>query len=137
MANYKRLYAQYLDRIGIAYTEVNETVVKVVYGGDNLKTIPIFVLFDFDSDGDPLVTLRCCEIANFKDEKLGYMTCAKVNARRYRWVEFYIDDNSDIIAKTKFYVDEETCGSVVTSMVQRMVNIIDECYPTFAKALWS
>lgn len=136
MANYKSLFTRFLDRNEIKYTEVKENVVKVVYTGDNLKTIPIFVFFD--ADGDPLVSLKCWEIANFKDEKLasGIIACNDLN-KQYRWVCFYVDDDSDVIAQIDSYVDEETCGSVVTSLVKRMVNIIDEGYPTIMKSLWS
>ena len=68
MANYKNLFMRFMDRNNIKYTDVKENVVKVVYTGDNLKTIPVFVFFD--ADGEPLVSFKCWEIANFKDEKL-------------------------------------------------------------------
>ena len=137
MANYKSLYTQDLDRFDEPYTEVNENVVRVVCAGGNLKIIPIFV--SFDADGAPLVTLSCRAIAKFKDKKLGNITCAKLNERYEQsrfGVEFYIDDNGDIIAKTDCYVDEETCGKVVSDHVMGMFVSVDVSYPTIAKALW-
>ena len=135
MADYKGLFTRFLDRNDIKYTEMNDNVVKVVYSGDNLKTIPIFVFFD--EDGDPIVSLKCWEIANFKDEKLasGILACNELN-KQFRWVCFYIDKDNDVLAQIVAYIDEETCGSVVTSLVRRMVYIIDEGYPTIMGALW-
>ena len=135
MADYKGLFTRFLDRNDIKYTEMKDNVVKVVYSGDNLKTIPIFVFFD--EDGDPIVSLKCWEIANFKDEKLasGILACNELN-EQFHWVCFYIDKDNDVLAQIYAYIDEETCGSVVTSLVCRMVNIIDEGYPTIMGALW-
>ena len=136
MASYKELFMSYMDCNGIKYTDVKENVVRVVYTGDNLKTIPIYVFFD--ADGDPLVSFKCWEIANFKDEKMagGVIACNLLN-KKYRWVKFYLDDDSDVVAQIDAYVDEETCGSECLSLVKRMVNIIDEGYPTFMRAIWA
>lgn len=136
MANYKNLFMRYMDRNNVKYTDVKENVVKVVYTGDNLKTIPIYVFFD--ADGDPLVSLKCWEIANFKDEKMaaGVIACNQLNCK-YRWVKFYLDKDSDVVGQIDAYVDEETGGSECLSLVKRMVNIIDESYPTFMTSLWS
>ena len=134
MANYKNLFMRYMDDQGIKYTDVKENVVKVVYTGDNLKTIPIFVFFD--KDGDPLVTFKCWEIANFKDkEAAGIIACNQLN-NQYRWVTFYVDDDADVITQIDSYVSEETCGAVCMSLVKRMVNIIDESYPNIMHSLW-
>jgi hypothetical protein len=136
MADYKNLFTRFLDRNDIKYSEPKDNVVKVVYTGDNLKTIPIFVFFD--ADGDPLVSLKCWEIANFRDEKYasGIIACNDLN-KEYRWVCFYIDDDHDVVAQIDAYVDEETCGNICTSLVKRMVNIIDDGYPKIMEALWS
>ena len=135
MANYKSLVTRYMDRNDIKYTEVKDNVVKVVYTGDNLRTIPIFVFFD--EDGEPLVSLKCWEIANFKEDKLaaGIIACNELN-KRFRWVCFYLDDDRDVIAQIDAYIDDESCGNVVTSLIKRMVNIIDEGYPTIMQGVW-
>ena len=136
VANYKNLFMRHMDRNNIKYTDVRENVVRVVYTGDNLRTIPVFVFFD--ADGDPLVSFKCWEIANFKDEKMagGVIACNQLN-KEYRWVKFYLDDDSDVVAQIDAYVDEETCGSECTNLVKRMVNIVDDGYPTFMRAMWA
>jgi len=134
VANYKNLFMRHMDRNNIKYTDVRENVVWVVYTGDNLRTIPVFVFFD--AEGDPLVSFKCWEIANFKNEKMaaGIIACNELN-NKYRWVKFYLDDDSDVVAQIDAYVDDETCGGECLSLVRRMVNIVDGGYPTLMQAL--
>ena len=135
MANYKQLFMRYMDQEGIKYTDTGDNTVKVVYTGDNIKSIPIFVYFD--KDGDPIIQLKCWEIANFKNkEAKGMIACNQTN-KEWRWIKFYLDDDADIIAGCDAYIDDVTCGKECLSLVRRMVNIIDDAYPTFGKALWS
>ncbi|MBR1781077.1 MAG: YbjN domain-containing protein [Oscillospiraceae bacterium] len=136
MANYKNLYMHYMDNQGIKYTDVRDNVVKVIYTGDNLKTIPVFVFFD--KDGDPLVCFKCWEIANFKGNLMaaGIIACNELN-KKYRWVKFYLDDDCDVVAQIDAYIDDETCGQECTNLVKRVVNIVDEGYPVFMRALYS
>ena len=135
MANYKQLFMRYMDQEGIKYTDTDDFVVKVVYTGDNLKSIPVFVFFD--KDGDPLVQLKCWEIANFKNKEAKAMIACNQMNKEWRWIKFYLDDDADIIAGCDAYIDEATCGSECLSLVRRMVNIVDDAYPTFGRALWS
>ena len=134
VANYKNLFMRHMDRNNIKYTDVRENVVRVVYTGDNLRTIPVFVFFD--AEGDPLVSFKCWEIANFKNEKMaaGIIACNELN-NKYRWVKFYLDDDSDVVAQIDAYVDDETCGGECLSLVRRMVHIVDGGYPTLMQAL--
>ena len=135
MANYKQLFMEYMDREGIKYVDRDTYVVRVTYTGDNLKSIPVYVFFD--EDGDPMVQFKCWDIANFKDkEGKGIFTCNSIN-KQYRWVKFYLDDDSDVVASIDAYIDPESCGQECMSLVRRVVNISDDAYPEFAKALWT
>lgn len=135
MANYKQLYMRYMDDNGIKYTDVKENVVKVVYTGDNLKTIPCYVFFD--KNGAPMITVKCWEVANFKGDKManGIVCCNEMN-KKYRWVKFFLDDDCDVQVQIDAYIDAETCGSECANLVRRMVNITDEAYPVFMRGLW-
>ncbi len=138
MANFKNLFMSYMDSEGVRYTELDtekNNVVKVVYNGDNLKSIAVFVFFD--ADGDPLVQLKCWDIANFKGkEEKAIRVCNDLNAT-YRWVKFYVDDDADIIADIDAVIDASSCGAECLQLVRRLVNITDEAYPEIAKALWA
>ena len=135
MEDYKEIFTTYLDDEGVKYSNLSKSVVRVPYTGENLKTIPIFVAFN--DDGEPLVQIKCWEIANFKGkEEIAYKTCNQLN-KQYRWLKFYLDNDADIIASVDTYVDEMTCGYFCLSLVRRAVAIIDEAYPTLARAMWA
>ena len=127
MANYKRMFMNYMDHEGIKYVDRDDFVVKVTYTGDNLKTIPVYVFFD--EDGDPIVQFKCWE-------GKGIFACNEMN-KEYRWVKFSLDDDSDIVASIDAYISIESCGEECMALVRRVVNITDDAYPTFAKAMWS
>ena len=55
---------------------------------------------------------------------------------RFRWVKFSIDKDCDVVAATDAHVDQFTAGEEVLMLVRRMVNIVDESYPEFMKAVW-
>ena len=135
MASYKELFMRYMDREGIKYVDRDEFVVKVTYTGDNLKSIPVYVFFD--KDGDPMVQFKCWDIANFKGkEGKGIFACNTAN-KTYRWVKYFLDDDSDIVASIDAYIDEDSCGPECMALVRRVVNITDEVYPEFARAMWN
>ena len=134
MPNYKQNFMRYMDSQGIKYTDNNEHSVRVAYTGDNLKTIAFYVYFD--KEGKNLVQLRCWEVANFKGkEAKGIIICNDMNAK-YRWAKFYLDKDADILVECDAYISED-CGPECLSLVRRLVNITDEAYPNFAKALWA
>lgn len=134
MANYKRMFIRHMEMQGVKYVDRDEFVVKVTYSGDNLKSIPVYVFFD--KDGDPIISLKCWDISNFKGkEARGINACNNLN-NQYRWVKFRLDDDADIVASIDAYIDDYTGGETCLKLVKRMVNIVDEGYPTFARAMW-
>lgn len=136
MLKYKQLFIQYMEREGIKYTDIDERAVRVGYNGDNLNSIPVYVLFD--KDDKPFVSYKCWEIAKFPADKkaAGILACNALNAK-YRWVKFYVDDDNDLIAEMDTLVDEETCGMECATSVQRIVGIVDEAYPVIMKSIWA
>ena len=135
MLKYAQLFVDYLDIKGIKYTVIDERTVKVVYNGDNLDSIPVFVFFD--KDGDNLVAFKCWDIANFKSApEKGINACNELNAA-WRWVKFFIDKDFDVVADIDAIVDDRTCGEICLALVRRVVSIVDDAYPTLAKARWA
>lgn len=141
MASYKELVMAYLDGQGVKYCKARDTqgrdnVICIDYTGDNLKTIPVYVFFD--PDGEPMVKLKCWDIASFKGEKRasGINACNELNSE-YRWTRFYIDKDCDVIAQVDAYVDTDSCGSTCKFLADLMTNIIDKGYPIFMKALYN
>ena len=66
----------------------------------------------------------------------GLITCNELNAK-YRWVKFYLDKDKDVCVSLDAYIDEHTVGEECLNLVRRMINISDEAYPLFMKALWA
>lgn len=135
MQPYAQAFARYLTSKGYKYTQKEDRIIEISFRGENLNSIDVFVFFD--KDGDPLVSLKCWEIANFKNnERIGMEVCNQLNAE-YRWVKFYIDDDKDVIAETDGVLSMDTCGEHCLFLVKRVINIVDDVYPRFAKARWA
>lgn len=135
MANYKKQFMNFLDSKGIKYVDKDEFVVKVSYNGKNLKNISSYTFFD--DDGGSTVQVRCWEIANFKGkEAKGLIACNKANYT-YRWLKFYLDKDMDVVASIDARLDPNSSAEECLEMVLRLINVIDEAYPMFAKALWA
>lgn len=136
MANYKQLFIKYMEEKGIKYTDRDENHVTVSYSGDNIKSIKFHVAFD--KDGEGMVQIYAWDIGNFGGDKTakGIEVCNELNAK-YRWVKFYLDSDKDVCVSTDSYICEANAGSVCLNLVRRMVNIVDEAYPSFMRALWA
>ena len=135
MANYKQLFMSFMDTKGIKYQELDNNAVRVGYNTENAKSVTVFVIFD--EDGKNLVAFRSWDIAKFKDDKWvdGLTVCNTLN-RKYRWVKFCLSDEGSLSAEDDALLDETSCGEECLQLVQRMVNIVDEAYPTVMKAIW-
>ena len=133
MADYKSEFLRGMDRQGLKYQDMNDNIVRVTFSGDNLRTIPIIVVFN--DDGEHLVQFACFEIAAFKENRryaAALMACNRINAK-YRWVKFYLDDDRDVRAEADAVVESGCTGSICIEIVMRMVQVIDEAYNEFKR----
>ena len=64
MQIYAQAFIEFMDKNDIKYTEQKENVLKIVYDGENMDSIPVFVFFD--DEGDPVVQFKCWNVLNFK-----------------------------------------------------------------------
>ena len=135
MSQFKELFMKHMDEVGVKYTDFNENVVKVVYNGKNLRAIPVFVIFD--KNGNGAIELKCFEVANFKDkEAKALVACNELNSK-YRWVKFYLNNDAEIVVDGDAILDAASAGEECLVMVKKVVDITDDAYPVFAKALWA
>lgn len=128
MANYYQICTEYFNAQGLKFRDRGDgRSCTVPFSGDNIKSIPIQVIFD--KDGEHLVTLDCWDVMKVPagKEAQAYETCNTLNAK-YRWVKFYIDDDNDIRCQVDAIVTEENVGAECRELVLRMVNIIDGAY---------
>ena len=132
---YKNEFMRYMSREGLKYQEKGAHVVKVGYKMDNL-TVELFV--HFDEDGDNYVSIHSYNIGSFSgnNQAKAIYICNEMN-KRYKWVRFYMDDDSDVIADADAIVDMNSVGASLVELCMRMVTVIDEAYPVFMKIRWS
>ena len=116
MNDFKKAFMAYMDANDVKYTEPAEESLRIIYTGDSLKSIRITVFFD--ERGSNIVGFDSFDIARFQAEK------------------FFLDDDYDIRCQMDCYVEMNTCGEMLMSLVRRMVSIIDEAYPDLMKAQW-
>jgi hypothetical protein len=132
---YKNSCIRFFEEEGVKYTEPKENIIKVIYSSDNMNGIPILALFD--DDGDNLVEFKCFDIINLSNKKdEAIVLCNNINSK-YRWVRFHIDEDGDVICGADTYVFDGSCGIVCKNMLERMANIIDDVYPSFARLKFS
>ena len=94
---------------------------KMFFTGENGEYLSMFIVF-----------------ARVPAERVSDLifTCNEMNAK-YKWVKFYLDKDADVVASIDAYIDDYTCGEECMKLVRRVVNITDEAYPTFARAMWA
>ena len=134
MPKYKQIFMQQLNEKRIAFSDFNETTVRIVYSGNNLKTIPVYISFDKDDECN--CELFCFDIANFS-EKVGegLVLCNQLN-EEYRWVRFYLDDDEDLfVASDGDFSANFVCDDNLVN-IQRLVNAIDLAYPAICEELY-
>ena len=135
MANYKSMFLQYMDSKDIRYTELDEFVVGIGVGGENIDAIRVLVIFE--EDGSPAVQLRSSNFIGFSGREIrGITACNKIN-NELRWVKFCMDSSGDIVATMDAYFDGASCGEECIKLMKQFVRIIDMTYPTFAHAFCS
>lgn len=135
MSNYKSAYLAHMDSEGIKYTERDENSVVVSYGGDNMQSIRITVIFD--KDGGNQVHFVNWDIGNYKDKVAKALVICNAMNKRWKWAKFYIDDDYDVTVDSDALVSADSVGPECMEMVVRLVDIIDKSYPEFMKAKWA
>lgn len=132
--DYKQLFMEFLDENDIEYDDLDDGLLKIEFGGDNLKSIDVVVLFEEDN---PDVSVTSFSIGNFQNNyESGLRVCNEMN-KEYKWVRFYLDNDADVVANIYTTVDEYDCGDYCITAVKRLIDIIDEAYPNFMRALWN
>lgn len=131
MGNYKQLCMEHFDKIGIKYINVGENLLRVMSNESNLQAS---VLIFFDPDGSEMVEFKHFDIINMSGKRdKAIEVCNTINSQ-YRWVKFYTDDKNNVCGGTDAYVTQSDCGDICFKMLVRMVTIVNEVYPEFARA---
>lgn len=118
---------------------INETAntssVEAGYTGDNA---PNFIVRFISTDDDNDVAVRILSFVRVPDSKhTAVLEAINSLQRRFRYVNFTIDDDGEVNIGYDFPLRTANVGDVAVEMFIRMVKIADEAYPLFMKAIWS
>jgi len=127
----------YFDTKGLRYTEAEKRdVLYIKFNGmDHCPGIEIIVYFD---DDDETVAIRAFEVVKVPDDKKKEIlrACNELNAQ-YRWAKFYLEDDMFVAVADDAIIDAAACGEEIHELVLRIMNIVDEGYPTLMKAIYA
>lgn len=127
-----------LDQMNITYAEVENSkqpAVRIGYSLKNIKHLDVF--FWFDDDGESM-HFGTGVIAHVPEDKTDVALRA-INAAniKYRWLSFFLDNDNDIISSGDQILAPNVVGDTCYQLLCHTLNICDEAYSTFMKALWS
>lgn len=113
----------------------NTSCLEASVGGKNCSGIELrFISTDDDND----VAIRILSFVRVPESKRGAVLEA-INElqRRFRYVNFSVDDDGDLHIGYDLPLHTENVGEVAMEMFIRMVKIADDAYPVLMRALWS
>lgn len=127
-----------LDQREIKYQELENSklpAVRIGYSMTNMDHLD--VVFWFDEDGESM-HFATSTIAHVPENKTDVALRAINDANvRFRWLSFYLDSDNDILANGDAILTPNTVGDTCYELLQRTLNITDEAYTSFMKALWA
>ncbi|MGM9649532.1 MAG: YbjN domain-containing protein [Butyricicoccaceae bacterium] len=130
-------FTERLDSENIKWTEMENNGgrdrIRLLYGGDNKDPIVLHFLFD---DDEETMSVRCFDLCSCPKNRKAKMLIAlnRINAK-YKWVNFYMDNDNDIIAQVDMEVDPETVGKTGRRTISICVSVIDDVWPELQEAL--
>ena len=114
---------------------------EVIFTGFNLESSGEHNILMFFSDDNSAVQVVMPNVGNaaFPADKLPamYELCSKLN-KEYRWVKFYVDEESrNIRATDDGVIQLDSCGPECERLLIQLVRIVDQVYSRIMKAFWS
>lgn len=135
MTNLERFMAV-LDKQKMNYVRSEAKILHIVPDPfKNMGYTEIDVCFDVDYSGD--VQLYIPYLGKFAEDRqtVGMATCNALN-EKYRWVNFYLNSESQGCARCDFVLHGKDAGEECLELLMRMLQIVDEAYPDLMNALY-
>ena len=127
-----------LDQRDIKYTELENSAqpaVRIGYSMENMNHLDVFFWFDPDGETMHFGTGVIAHVPEGKtDQALRAINDANVN---YRWLTVFLDKDSDIVASGDQVLAPNVVGDTCYELLNRTLNITDEAYGSFMKAIWA
>lgn len=134
--NYYSILKNRFDQDKLPYREIEYGTMEIIQQGKNMQNVRIVVGFGDGTSNRPW--FKCFDLGRFADDKYaaGLIACNNAN-KQYRWLRFYIDEENDVVAAADAIVSEESVFDEVIELIIRMMQIVDNLYPSFMKARWA
>ena len=118
------------------YKEIKDGIIEIYQQGKNIPAIRLII--GFDDVNKHTVWIKCYSLGHFDDNSYanGLIACNNAN-KTYRWVKFCIDRDNDVEVGADAIVSEGNVFNEIIELIARMLNIVDEIYPSFMKARWA
>lgn len=130
-----KLVAQFMETQNARVKEVREDLLAI---GCSFEGGSIDIFFEFDND-DRRVHLEGVNFIKVPENKCDemYKIVNECNDQ-YRHVKFVLDtEHGQIAARDDDIIQLDSCGPECFELMLRMLNIVQNAYPTFMKALWA
>jgi hypothetical protein len=130
-----KLVAQYLESKDTKASQVDDDVLRI---GWNFEGSSIDIYFQFD-ESDTHVHLEGINFVTVPEDKYDrmYKVLNQVN-NEYKLVKFTLDEeNGQIIARDDAVIQLDSCGEECFELMIRMVQIVEDAYPTLMKGIWA
>lgn len=126
-----------LEARELKYTDISDENVQALRLGFTLKNYKGFQLYVFiDNDGESYQIRSGVILSVDDDKRANFLEAINEMNLKYRWMRFYIDNDSDLMAQEDLDfapTDEKLCSLAIV----RAASILDDVYPTFMRAQWA
>lgn len=125
-----------LDSENIRYTLIGLTddkedeQIKVSYSGENMDSIDLNIYVGADND---YIRIYCWDIITFDESALPQLVSV-VNDLNKEWayIKFTCDSDNTVTARFNAYAFGDGVGKIASEMVDSIVYVVDEAYPSLA-----
>lgn len=131
-----KMFGSYLESKDVKFQSVEDDILRVGWGLQVGSSISIF--FHFQNE-DTSVHLEGLDFVKIPEDKYDmiYKLLNELNDR-YKHVKFVLNAETGMVAaRDDDVIQLDTCCEECWELMIRMVQIVEDAYPIFMKALWA
>lgn len=130
-----KVVKDYIESQDLTVEQVNESLLRIGIGFEG-GSVQIFL--DFDDD-DSHVHLEGINFINIPENKFDIMYKVVNDCNKtYKHVKFVLDvEHKQIQVSDDAIIQLDTCGPECFELMVRMLQIVEDAYPTLMKAVWA
>ena len=118
------------------FTELPDGSTVMIAGFDGQFTAFEMVIY-FDSE-DHTAMIRIPKLTKVPiDRRYEVLSTLNQLNQEYRWTRFFVDQNDDVTVQIDQILSKDQNADSVMELIVRTLQIVDEAYPKFMKAIWA